>query len=220
MVKSQQGVSKQFQLPLSICQLALDRSLTMLYYCPPTSFPVCACMSACFCACAHLSERIKQMHHGGKLAPTSMRHIVKVLCLHANRYMHARVHVFKLTGHAREVFVKGKKKCKRSAAVHAVWADTVSHRSTVCVPISSIGVSLRGMARGFMEGQGAAARRLSAPITLLIPSVLSSFSHPASPRQFPGLPVSQMLPLPSALWPLTQTVCPPLYLPVCVCASP
>lgn len=171
-------------------------------------------MSACVCACAHFSERIKQMHHGGKLAPTSMCHIVKVLCSHANR----QTCMPNWRG-AREVFVKGKKKnpkCKRNAAVHEVWADTVSHRSTACVPISSIGISLRGMAPGFMEGQGAAARRLSAPIALLLPSILSSFSYPASPCQFPGLPVSQMLPLPSALWPLTQTVCPPLYLSVCV----
>lgn len=130
-----------------------------------------------------------------------------------------------IDGSCKRSFRKGEKKKPQNArgtqlfmkSDHCFWADTVSHRSTACVPISSIGSSLRGMAPGFMEGQGAAACRLSAPIALLLPLVLLfSFRFSPSIPRSPGVPNAS-----SALCSLASD--PDRLsgsLSVCVCASP
>lgn len=97
------------------------------------------------------------------------------------------------------------------------WANTFSFTHTVSF-MCSYNIHLRwhgwqrGMGFGIIKGQSAAVCSLSAPTTLLLPSILSSFLHSCSPPLFSHLPMSQMLPLPSALWPLTLTVC----LAICV----
>lgn len=112
MVKSQQGVSKQFQPPLSICQLALDRSLTMLYYWPPHLFSsVCLYVCVCLCMCTLLRKNKTDASWGKACFHVHAPHSPSALfaCKPVHACSHACVQI---DGAYKRSFRRGEKKNK------------------------------------------------------------------------------------------------------------